>query len=89
MRYMLKVIGRKRFLVNLSYRLAALQARFLEVLPEPLLTRDQVELLKRDNVVDQQARALEDLGISPTPIETIVPQYLARYRHSPTRVARS
>jgi NADH dehydrogenase len=89
MRYMLKVIGRKRFLVNLSYRLAALQARFLEVLPEPLLTRDQVELLKRDNVVDQQARTFEELGISPTPIETIVPQYLARYRHSPTRVARS
>ena len=51
MRYMLKVIGRRRLLVPLSFELARLQARVLELLPVPPLTRDQVELLKTDNVV--------------------------------------
>ena len=89
MRYMLKVIGRKRMLVTLPYGLAAFKARFLELLPTPLLTRDQVELLKADNIVGDQARTLKDLAITPTPIEMIVPEYLARHRLSPTRVVRS
>ncbi len=83
MRYMLLVIGRKRWLVNLSFGLASFKARFLELLPKPLLTRDQVELLKNDNVVADVAKTLADLQIIPTPIETIVPSYLARYRSSP------
>jgi NADH dehydrogenase len=85
MRYMLAVIGRKRWLMNVSFGLAGLKARFLELLPHPLLTRDQVELLKSDNVVDEAAKTLADLKIVPTPIETIVPTYLARYRSSPAR----
>ncbi len=89
MRYMLKVIGRKRLLVTLPFGLASFQARLLEFLPKPLLTRDQVELLKHDNVVGDQAKTLADLAVSPTPIEMIVPDYLARYRLRPTRVARS
>ena len=51
LRYMLHVIGRRRLLVDLSFGLASLQARFMELLPAPPLTRDQVELLKTDNVV--------------------------------------
>jgi uncharacterized protein YbjT (DUF2867 family) len=90
MRYMLQVIGRKRLLVPLSFEVARLQARLLEWLPEPPLTRDQVELLKSDNVVGADARTLHDLGITPTPIELIVPDYLARYRSRPAqRMARS
>ncbi len=89
MRYMLKVIGRKRFLVTLPFGLATMQARILEMLPAPLLTRDQVELLKADNVVAETAKTLQDLSISATPIEAIVPDYLTRYRSSPTQVARS
>lgn len=88
MRYMLEVIGRKRLLLNLSYGLASFQARFFELLPTPLLTRDQVELLKTDNIVSNDAKTLSDLGLSPTPIEMIVPTYLARYRLGPTQVAR-
>ena len=65
--------------------MAALQARLLELLPEPLLTRDQVQLLKQDNVVAPGMPALEALGITATPIELIVPQYLARYRATPVR----
>ena len=88
MRYMLQVIERRRLLVPLSFGLAALQARFLELLPVPPLTRDQVELLKVDNVVAPDARTLTDLGITPTPIELVVPDYLVRYRARPAALAR-
>jgi NADH dehydrogenase len=57
---------------------------FLQYLPKPLLTPDQVELLKTDNVVSPQAVAeghtLAGLGISPTAMEVIVPSYLWRFR---------
>jgi NADH dehydrogenase len=90
MRYMLQVVGRERLLVPLSFDLATLQARFLEKLPVPPLTRDQVELLKHDNVVAGDARTLHDLDLTPTPIELVVPDYLARYRARPAqRAARS
>ena len=87
MRYMLEVVGRRRLLVPISFDLAALQARFLEFLPEPPLTRDQVLLLKQDNVVSQGAKTLADLGVLPTPIELVVPDYLTRYRANAARVA--
>jgi uncharacterized protein YbjT (DUF2867 family) len=87
-RYMLQVVGRRRLLVNVPFGLANLQARFLELLPDPPLTRDQVELLKRDNVVAPDMPGLEALGITPTPIELIVPQYLVRYRAASARTGR-
>lgn len=88
LRYLLQVTGRKRLLLPLSFGLASLQARAFELLPTPPLTRDQVELLKVDNVVGDKARTLGDLGLSPTPIEMIVPGYIARYRATPADVAR-
>jgi hypothetical protein len=39
-------------------------------------------------VVAPGARSLQALGVTPTPIELIVPQYLARYRAAPARMAR-
>jgi uncharacterized protein YbjT (DUF2867 family) len=88
MRYMLEVLGRRRLLPTVPFEVARLQARFLELLPAPPLTRDQVELLKVDNVVTTAAPDLAALGVRATPIELIVPQYLARYRARPARVAR-
>jgi uncharacterized protein YbjT (DUF2867 family) len=85
MRYMLQVLGRRRLLLDVPFGLATLQAGVLELLPQPLLTRDQVELLKQDNVVTPGMPGLEALGINPTPIELIVPQYLARHRATPAR----
>lgn len=80
LRYMLDVIGRRRLLVNLPFAVAAVQARLFELLPNPPLTRDQLALLKTDNVVAEDALTLDDLGLTPTPIELVVPSYLARYR---------
>src|SRR5579864_5441970 len=64
---LLSEIGRKRFLIDLPFGLASLEARLMSLLPNPPLTPDQVELLKRDNVVSSGALTLAALGIAPTP----------------------
>lgn len=76
----LREIRRKRLLVPLPFSLAAVQARFLEWLPVPPLTRDQVTMLRQDNVVAPGALGLPDLGISPTLADAILPTYLDRFR---------
>src|SRR5258706_64645 len=58
----------------------AARARFLSLLPNPPLTPDQVEMLKRDNVVAAGALDLRTLGIAPTAVEAIIPTYLDRFR---------
>jgi NADH dehydrogenase len=45
-------------------------------LPNPPLTRDQVRLMKGDNVVDGNALILQDLGIVPASVEEIMPTYI-------------
>jgi NADH dehydrogenase len=81
MRLLLKTIRRKRFLVPLPWTVAHAQGAVLEVLPKPPLTRDQVKLLERDNVVAEGALGFPDLGIAqPHSVEVIVPTYLDRYR---------
>src|SRR3546814_12298815 len=72
MELLLATIGRKRMLVSLPFGLARLQATFLERLPQPLLTRDQVTLLRQDNVVAPDALTLKDLGIAPTAPEAVL-----------------
>lgn len=74
--------GRNRFLLPLPLGLAEIEAFFLEFLPVPPLTRDQVKLLRTDNVVEPAALTLSDLGIQPTLLELIAPNYLRRYRPS-------
>jgi NADH dehydrogenase len=86
MTYMLGVIGRRRSLVTLPWSLASKLARLMELLPDPPLTRDQVELLKRDNVVAADAAGLAALGITPTPLEVVVPGYLRQYAGLPTQL---
>ena len=84
LQYVLAVTGRKRLLLPLPFALAEVQAWFLQFLPKPPLTPDQVELLKTDNVVSDAARregrTLEALGIAPTAMEAIAPTYLWRFR---------
>ena len=57
-----------------------LMAPLLEKLPGQLLTRDQLILLGRDNVMTPGAEGLPALGITPTPVDAVVPAYLHRYR---------
>lgn len=83
--YILQVTGRRRLLVPLGWGLAMLQGRLCELLPVPPLTRDQVLLLKHDNVVAAGAPGLAALGLEPRAVEAIVPGYLARYRRAGPR----
>lgn len=84
MQFVLTTIERKRLLVSLPFFMARVQATFLQYFPKPVLTPDQVEMLRSDNVVSQaatsEARTLQGLGIEATPIEAIVPSYLWRFR---------
>jgi uncharacterized protein YbjT (DUF2867 family) len=84
MQFVLTTIERKRLLVTLPFFMARAQATFLQYFPKPVLTPDQVELLRSDNIVSQaatsEARTLQGLGIDPAPIEAIVPSYLWRFR---------
>ena len=72
--------GRRRALVSLPFPLAKIEAFFLNLLPKPLLTPDQVESLKTDNVVGARALTLKDLGIKPKAMSLILPTYLESYR---------
>lgn len=82
----LDIIGRRRLLVPLPFPVARAMGTVLSVLPRPPITADQVELLRRDNVVSEDAKAegrtLEGVGIEPASVETIVPFYLWRYRRA-------
>lgn len=85
--FVLEHTHRRRLLVPLPARLVALQARLGEMLPTPPLTRDQLILLGRDNLVAEGALTLADLGIAPRAAEAIAPAYLARYRPGGSRRA--
>ncbi|PCJ86528.1 MAG: complex I NDUFA9 subunit family protein [Hyphomicrobiales bacterium] len=81
---MLKITLRKRFLGTVPWGLAEWQGRILGMLPGPLLTRDQVLLLKKDSIVGTAARAdgrtLRGLGITSHSMDVVLPTYLIQYR---------
>ncbi|RWM41163.1 complex I NDUFA9 subunit family protein [Mesorhizobium sp.] len=84
MEEMLAVIDRRRLLVPVPWWVANIQASILGLLPNPLLTKDQLLLLRAHNVVSEAAakadRTLGGLGIQPQAIATILPSYLWRFR---------
>jgi uncharacterized protein YbjT (DUF2867 family) len=86
MEFILATTERRRLLVPLPFGLAEFEAWFLQFTPKPLLTPDQVRLLRRDNIVSDEARrdgrTLQALGIEPSTIESVVPPYLWRFRKS-------
>jgi len=67
--------------VPLPFGAAKLNAALLELLPKPLLTRDQVESLKTDNIVSPKAKTFKDLGISPRSMDSVLPTYLGQYSY--------
>jgi NADH dehydrogenase len=87
MELVLRETGRKRLLLPLPLGLAEVEAALLSLLPlpTPLLTRDQVLLLRRDNVVSPDALGLAALAITPTAAELVLPTYMGIYRRGGRR----
>ena len=88
MQKMLGVIQRRRMILNVPFWAAGLQASALDLAGKvslglwsnDVLTRDQVRLLGRDNVVAPGAKGFAELGIEPTAMESVLESYLYRYR---------
>lgn len=87
---MLKVVHRRRAVINVPFFVARImgfafdmvQAVTLGLIENKMITRDQVRNLARDNVVSPSAKGFADLGITPTAMEAVLPEYLWRYRPS-------
>ena len=60
---LLNLIGKKRLLIPMPLPLAQMSARFFEIMPKPLLTRDQLKLLKYDNVLSGKYKSNSDIGV--------------------------
>ena len=87
---MLAVIRRRRLVVTLPWGLARLQAGIFDAVQRwsaglvnnGLLTRDQVKMLRRDNVVSPGAKGFAELGITPIAMDAVLESYLYPYRPS-------
>jgi len=89
MQHMLTVVRRRRLILNIPFWAAGMMAWMFGVgrklsfgLVRGPVTKDQVVNLKSDNVVAQDAHGFDALGITPTAMETILPEYLWRFRPS-------
>jgi len=78
--FILQTTHRNKKLIDIPMGIARMQACVLQHVPGKPLTPDQLLMLAKDNVVAPGALGLADLGITPTPVELIVPGYLVRYQ---------
>ena len=80
----LEETGRKRALVPIPFGTAKIMGRIMGFLPKPLLTADQVQMLRSDTIVSDAAKAdgrtLAGLGVKATAMDVILPAYLVRFR---------
>ena len=65
---LLKLVEKKRILLNLPLSIAKLTAIFLQLFPKPLLTTDQLKLLKYDNIVSGKYKTNSDIGVPATKV---------------------
>lgn len=90
MQRMLKIVNRKRLVLGMpmwmgrlmAFSFDMLQAVTFGLFSNTMLTRDQVKNLSRDNVVAEDAKGFADLGIEPTAMTAVLPEYLWRFRPS-------
>ncbi len=90
MAHMLHVIQRRKLVLNIPFPIASLmgigfdllESMTLGLVSNTMITRDQVRNLRRDNVVADGARGFAELGINPTSLESVLPEYLWPYRPS-------
>jgi len=89
MKHMLTVIRRRRLIVNIPFFAATIMGAMFDLVNKisfglipAQVTRDQVKNLRNDNVVSDGVKTFEDLGITPTALEAVLPDYLWRFRPS-------
>ena len=80
MEILLQEIKKKRLLIPIPFWSGKISSYIFQMMPKPLLTPDQVEMLKYDNIVSGNYPLLKDFGISGTSIPTILPKYIYRFR---------
>ncbi len=88
MQQMLDVIHRRRIIIGMPFWVAKIMAGVLDIakfvsfqlFPNNILTRDQLKNLRRDNVVADDAKGFSDLGIEPATLESVLPEYLWKFR---------
>lgn len=78
--YIMDETMNKRPFLPIPTAIAEIQGAVMSILPNPPLTKGQVKMLRNDNVVAQGAADISAFDIAPTPMETIAPDYLVRYR---------
>ena len=77
----LNTIGKKRLVVDLPMPLAKVQASLFSLMPKPLLTKDQCEILNEaDNIISNKHLTLKDLNIKPNDVEQAMSKWLWRFR---------
>ncbi|WP_298841204.1 complex I NDUFA9 subunit family protein [uncultured Roseobacter sp.] len=90
MQKMLDVIHRRRMIVSIPFFAARIMAFGFDLLQtltgglvtNSMITRDQVRNLSRDNVVSGKTMGFDDLGVAPTSMTSVLPEYLWRFRPS-------
>ena len=80
MEILLTEIKKKRFLVSIPFGFAKFFSYFSQMMPNPILTPDQVDMLLYNNIVSGEYPTLQDLGIGGTSIHSILPKYIYRFR---------
>jgi NADH dehydrogenase len=71
-----EITGKSKPTMPIPFGVAETQGWFMELMPTPMVTADQVKMLKNDNVVAEGAPSFKDLGITPKSVDDIVPGYL-------------
>ena len=87
---MLKIIKRRRLIINtprfianlMAFGLTTLQILTLGLFKNSIITKDQIENLGIDNIVSEQEQCFENLNIDPLDMGSVLPEYLWRYRPS-------
>ena len=78
---LLKLISKKRFLIPMPLFIANISANLFELFPKPLLTVDQLKLLKYDNIVSKKYQTNSDIGVPSTRVfEQEVEKYCYMWR---------
>jgi NADH dehydrogenase len=80
MEILLKQIKKKRLLIPIPWALASFPAKFFQLFSKPLISTDQIEMLKFDNIVSNKYPTLKNLKINPKTIDSVLPDYIWRFR---------